>query len=127
MAFSAPLPPLTTTPREAAKWLRISSAAIVETSLTNGADGMPDDTRDIAIETRSDLRAIKEMLKEHIDETRKYREKTSKRVEIVEERLDGHQSLIDQAKGAKMLAVGLIATVTTVGIGSVAKLFGVIK
>jgi hypothetical protein len=81
---------------------------------------MPDDTRDIAVEARADLRTIKEMLREHIEETREHRDKQN-------ERLSSLENIVLQAKGAKLAFTGIIATATTIGLGTLAKMFGFIR
>lgn len=101
-------------------------------------DDRPDSTRDIAIGTRQDLAAIKEMLKDHITDTRQHRDAIAMRIEQdrdavvgrieqVEHEISKHHDILQQIKGAKILASGLVATVTTVGIGAMAKVFGVIR
>lgn len=81
---------------------------------------MTDDTRDIAVEARTDIKQIKEMLRGHIEDTKEHRESQNARLTALE-------GVVLQAKGAKVLATGLVATVTTVGLGTVAKFMGFIR
>lgn len=64
---------------------------------------MPEETRDIAVEARTEIRSIKQMLEDHIKETKAHRVEMSKT-------LKAHNDLIQQAKGA--------GTTLKIGIGA---------
>jgi hypothetical protein len=108
---------------------------------------MPDDTRDIAIEARTDIKNILKMLQSHMDKTEAHRDGLLGRVQslegnllekvevietnllgkvkVVEVELQKHHDLIQQIKGAKIAIASIVAAVTTVGVGAIAKLVGV--
>ena len=86
-----------------------------------------EDTRDIAIEARTDIRQIKEMLQHHIDETRQHRNGLQHDIGSIREQVQGHSDLIQQAKGAGTAITAIVATVTTVGLGTIAKFAGIIR
>ena len=99
---------------------------------------MSEDTRDIAIEARTDIRQIKDMLRSHIEETRDHREglkhDLSENIAVLKVEISGikqkqgeHNDLIQQLKGAKFTVSAIAATATTIGIGGMAKIFGLIR
>lgn len=81
---------------------------------------MADDTRDIAIEARTDIRAIRKMLEGHIEETREHRDQ-------ITVQLTSHNNLIQQIKGARIAITAIISAFVALGLGTIAKLFGVIR
>lgn len=88
---------------------------------------MSEETRDIAIEARTDIRQIKEMLRSHIEETRDHRDGLRSEIEGLKEKQSEHNDLIQQLKGAKFTVSAIAAGITTIGIGGLAKLAGFIR
>jgi hypothetical protein len=72
------------------------------------------DTRDIAIETRADLRSIKQSLSDYILESREHRDKQDARHKCLEKRIEEFQSLVDQAHGASWGAKGVLGLVAII-------------
>ena len=99
---------------------------------------MTDDTRDRVIEASTEIRQIKDMLREHIVETRDHRDGLKQEVEAIKDGLkvemDGikstlqtHNNLIQQIKGAKIAISTVVAATTTIGVGIIAKIVGIIR
>jgi len=81
---------------------------------------------------------LKQAIKEHASDTKADRkeliefmekalDKVNERIDLSDDRIDKHQSLIEQLKGAKYAMTGLVATGTTIGLGTLAKFIGVIR
>jgi hypothetical protein len=81
---------------------------------------MSDDTRDIAVEARTDIRAIKKLLEDHIHESREHRDD-------VRVQLQNHNNLIEQMKGARLAVTAIVSGVTAIGLGTIAKVSGLIR
>jgi len=77
-------------------------------------------TRDIAIETRADVRALRDLLQQHVIETRTNREQEMR---ILSE----HSDLIQQIKGAKITLIAIVSLVTSVGSAAIMNFFGFFK
>lgn len=81
---------------------------------------MTDDTRDIAVEARTDIRAIKKLLEDHIHESREHRDD-------VRQQLQTHNNLIEQMKGARIAVTVIVSGVMAIGLGTIAKISGIIR
>ena len=69
------------------------------------------DTRDIAVETRTELRSLNLKLDDFISESRRYRETQDARHKCLENKLDVFQSIKDQAIGASWASRGLVGLI----------------
>jgi hypothetical protein len=65
------------------------------------------DTRDIAVETRTELRSINSKLDDFIAESRRHREAQDARHKCIEQKISAFQSIVDQATGASWASRGL--------------------
>lgn len=59
-----------------------------------------DDTRDITIETRAELRALRNEIADFMDESRKHRE-------CIQKKINSFDALVNKGKGAWISVIGL--------------------
>ena len=91
---------------------------------------MTEETRDIAIESRNEIKNVKELIKEHIAETRNYRNEVYSRIDKIEQTVLTHHNTFEQLKGAwkAAAAIGSIVGALVAGlIAFVAKVAGFIR
>lgn len=91
---------------------------------------MTDETRDIAIEARTDIKQIKEMLREHITETRDYRSEVHKRIDVIEAKVLAHHDTFQQLQGAWKAAAAIgsiVGAIVAAAIAFLAKIAGFIR
>lgn len=83
---------------------------------------MGDETRDIAIESRNDIRHLKELMVTHIAETREYRKEVHSRIDEIEATVSTHHNAFEQLKGAWKAAAAIGSIVGAVVAGLLALL-----
>ena len=91
---------------------------------------MSDETRDIAIESRNEIKNVKELIKQHISETREYRSEVYARIDKIEAKVGEHHDLFEQGKGAWKAAAAIGAIVSAIvasGLALLAKIAGFIR
>lgn len=91
---------------------------------------MSDETRDIAIESRNEIKNVKELIKEHIAETREYRSEVHARIDKIEATVGTHHNAFEQMKGAWKAAAAIGAIVSAIvasGLALLAKVAGFIR
>ena len=73
------------------------------------------DTRDIVIETRTNVANMRQSLDTFIQESREHRAMQSKRLSGLEDRVEKHEALVDRLRGMKWLTVALAGIVGYAG------------
>lgn len=92
---------------------------------------MSDDTRDLVIELKSDVRHLVEKLDAHVTSTETRHERIDKKFACFEKKQDEMNDLIQQVKGAGILAgyvKPLVASAVTFAAGGgIVKWFGLLR